>query len=225
MEDTRIVAPAFPYEFVRLEDGTKVRPPEGWELLPPGDAGLTRRVKAAGSSWTVRSKKGRRTFSHGVWAPRENIQAERARLETERATPEYAARKASGARRRERQQGFYVEEFQAAVVAFLQFAPVHLEFAERLASAVTAHATPVGSGTVARTRRISIERRAEAAVIAWMRHQTTAYEHIAIPRVKGARREMRATLAQESRKLLGRYRRGDTVRPECPLSRALEQDP
>ena len=27
--------------------------PEGWSLLPPGDAGLTRRVKAAGDYWVV----------------------------------------------------------------------------------------------------------------------------------------------------------------------------
>lgn len=32
---------------------------------------------------------------------------------------------------------------------------------------------PVGSGTLARTRPLPIERRAEAVVIAWMRHQTT----------------------------------------------------
>jgi hypothetical protein len=46
---------------------------------------------------------------------------------------------------------------------------------------VTTHAAPVGSGTVARTERIPIERRAEAAVIAWMRHQTTAYDNLALP--------------------------------------------
>jgi Fe-S cluster biosynthesis and repair protein YggX len=45
---------------------------------------------------------------------------------------------------------------------------------------VTAHATPVGSGTVARTERIPLEQRAESAVIAWMRHQTTAYDSMKI---------------------------------------------
>ena len=29
--------------------------------MPPGDAGLTRRVKAAGPSWTVIEKRGRKT--------------------------------------------------------------------------------------------------------------------------------------------------------------------
>lgn len=94
--------------------------------------------------------------------------------------------------------------------------------AERLAQAVTAHATPVGSGTVARTRRIPLGRRAEAAVIAWLRHQTTAYDDLAIPRVRGKRREVRRLLATQSRRLLDAYRRGDPVdAARCPLQRAL----
>lgn len=75
----------------------------------------------------------------------------------------------------------------------------------RLAAEVTAHATPVGSGTVARTQRIPIERRAESAVIAWLRHQTTAYDHMQIARVKGKRREVRRMMAGESRRLLAKY--------------------
>jgi hypothetical protein len=59
--------------------------------------------------------------------------------------------------------------------------------AHRLARAVTDNATPVGSGTVVRTKRIPVEKRAEAAVIAWMRHQTTGYDGMEIPRVKGKR--------------------------------------
>jgi hypothetical protein len=48
-------------------------------------------------------------------------------------------------------------------------------------NAVTDHTTPVGSGTVARTERISVEKRAEAALIAWMRHKTTGYDGMVIP--------------------------------------------
>ena len=70
----------------------------------------------------------------------------------------------------------YVEDFIGAVVAFLNFHPNHANLADRLAKVVTDHATPVGSGTVARTKRIQVEQRAEAAVIAWMRHQTTGYD-------------------------------------------------
>jgi hypothetical protein len=42
-----------------------------------------------------------------------------------------------------------------------------------------------------------------------------------IPRVKGKRREVRRMLAQRSKELLARSRRGDTVGNECPLKRAL----
>ena len=82
----------------------------------------------------------------------------------------------------------------------------------------------MGSGTVARTKRIPVERRAEAVVIAWMRHQTTAYEHMPIPRVKGKRREVRRLLAHRSKALLDGYRAGMPVDPDaCPLQNALHQ--
>src|SRR5262249_22988255 len=92
---------------------------------------------------------------------------------------------------------------------------------ERLARAVADHATPVGSGTVARTKRIPVEQRAEAALIAWMRHQPTAYDSMAIPRVKGKRRGGRRNLSRRSQQLLEGYRRGESVPEECPLRRAL----
>jgi hypothetical protein len=104
---------------------------------------------------------------------------------------------------------------------FLAFHPAHADLAQRLAKAVTDHATPVGSGTVARTKRIPVEERAEAAVIAWMRHQTTGYDSLVIPRVKGKRREVRRMLAQRSKELLAQYRRGEAVGADCPLRRAL----
>ena len=91
-----------------------------------------------------------------------------------------------------------------------------------MARAVTDHATPVGSGTVARTKRIPVEQRAEAAVIAWMRHQTTGYEGMVIPRVKGKRREVRRMLAARSKELLARYRRGEPATEGCPLLAALK---
>jgi len=81
--------------------------------------------------------------------------------------------------------------------------------------------TPVGSGTVARTKRIPVEQRAEAAVIAWLRHQTTGYDGMVIPRVKGKRREVRRMLARCSHQLLDGYCRGQPVPEGCPLQRAL----
>lgn len=206
-------------------DGKVHQVPEDWSLLPPGDAGLTRRVKAAGPHWIVEEKRGRRTFSGGVWAPEVIIQRMRSQLEAERSTPEFTKRRAAATRKRERTQAQYVEDFHAAVCTFLRFHPRHADLAEELAQAVTQHATPVGSGTVARTQRIPVERRAEAAVIAWMRHQTTGYDDMKIPRVKGRRREVRRLLAQRSQELLEGYRRGDPPLRECPLAQSLRSNP
>jgi hypothetical protein len=207
---------------VRATDGTILTAPDGWALLPPGDAALTRRVKDAGGHWVVQEKKGRKVFSRGVWAPAATIDRLRAELEAERSTASYAKRREADARRRDKNQAEYVEDFFGAVVAFLAFHPNHAELAGRLARAVTGHATPVGSGTVARTKRVPIERRAEAAVIAWMRHQTTGYDGLVIPRVRGKRREVRRLLARRSQELLSRYRRGGPVLDVCPLRKALE---
>jgi hypothetical protein len=216
---------AFPLGSFRLPSGEQVRPPVGWELLPPGDAMLTRRVKAAGPHWTVSEQKGRKVFSRGIVAPRETIAAARAEVEREKADPAYAQRLESARRRREVAEVAYRDSFQKEVLEFLAFAPQHGALAARLARAVTDHATPVGSGTVARTQRISVQERAEAAVIAWMRHQTTAYDHLVIERRKGARREVRRDLARVSRGLLDRYRAGAVAaREDCPLRRALGDD-
>ena len=210
---------------VRAADGRVLTAPDGWALLPPGDAALTRRVKDAGDHWVVAERKGRKVFSRGVWAPAATIDGIRAALDAERATDGFARRKAADSRRREKAQAAYVEDFAGAVVAFLAFHPDHAGLAGRLAQAVTDHATPVGSGTVARTKRIPVAQRAEAAVIAWMRHQTTGYDGMAIPRVKGQRREVRRMLARRSHELLDSYRRGEPVPPACPLQTALTGRP
>jgi hypothetical protein len=158
-----------------------------------------------------------------VWAPTETILSIRLDLAHERSTESYAKRKIADANRREKKQSEYVEDFGAAVVDFLNFSSCYSDLAVKLSAAVTSHATPVGSGTVARTERIPIEQRAESAVIAWMRHQTTAYDDLKIARVKGKRREVRRELAEQSRLLLNDYRRGHSVdKTRCPLRKALE---
>ena len=166
--------------------------------------------------------KGRKKFSRGVWAPADNIRVARSALETKRSTESYAKRRVADANRRDRKQTAYVEDFREAIISFLNFSPEHADLAAKLATAVADHATPIGSGTVARTERIPIEQRAESAVIAWMRHQTTSYDHMKIARVKGERREVRRELAGISRTVLARYRRGAIVPVEsCPLHQAL----
>lgn len=199
-------------------------PPADWDCLPPGDAGLTRRVKSAGPSWVVQEKRGRKIFSKGLWAPSANILAARAALEAERSTESYAKKRQSDVARRERTQAEYVVTFEQEVFGFLRFSAGWSEHGRKLARLVAAHATPVGSGTVARTKRISVEERARAAVIAWMRHQTTAYDNLSIARVKGERRRVRRELAQVSVAVLDLHRR-DTQHAvnACPLCVALSK--
>jgi hypothetical protein len=216
-----VVSPAMDDRHVRGGNGEIMPVPDDWELLPPGDATLTRRVKAGGPVWIVQERVRRKLFSRGVYAPRERIAQVRSDLEQERSGESYQRKLASGRARRERIQQEYVGDFRQAVLQFLRFAPSHAEIAEKLADAVTAHATPVGSGTVARTQRIPVEQRAESAVIAWMRHQTTAYDSLKIARVKGRRREVRRQLAEQSRRLLKAYRDGQGVPLDCPLQAAL----
>ncbi|NVJ24199.1 DUF2293 domain-containing protein [Myxococcus sp. AM011] len=222
MPESLTFAPTPDPRRVRAPDGRVLSVPEGWALLPPGDAGLTRRVKAAGPTWTVVEKVGRKLFSRGVWAPEPHIHQARAALESERATPAYAKKLAAGRDRRAREQEQYEVDFANAVLRFLAFSPAWVPHGKRLAVLVAAHATPVGSGTVARTERIPVERRAEAAVIAWMRHQTTSYDNLKIARVKGARREVRRELAEISRAVLDLHRRDVPHGPTaCPLCTAL----
>src|SRR4051812_37569977 len=85
--------------------------PGGWVPLPPGDPGLTRRVKAAGDDSVVEEKVGRRAFSRGVWAPAATVERVRAELDAERSTEAYARRREADSRRRGEEQGRYVEEF------------------------------------------------------------------------------------------------------------------
>lgn len=205
-------------------DGRRLAPPPGWACLPPGDAALTRRVKLAGPWWAVVEKKGRKAFSRGLWAPAATIEQLRGALEAERSTEAYAKKRVADGARRERTQAAYVVTFEQAVLEFLRFAPRWEPLARTVAARVAAHATPVGSGTVARTERIPVEERASAAVTAWMRHQTTGYDDMRIARVKGARREVRRELAGISRAVLDLHRRDEPHGPRtCPLCQAAEK--
>jgi len=221
-DQSRDVTPGPDRRSVRTEVGRLLRVPRDWVLVPPGDAALTRRAKAAGPAWTMKERRGRRTVSLGVWTDKASVDRIRADLAEERADPAYAKKLAAGKRRRDAQQATYEQDFDRAVRAFLAFAPQHAPLAVDLAAAITRHAIPVGSGTVARTRRIPIPQRAEAATIAWLRHQTTGYDDMHIPAVRGMRREVRGMLAERSRKLLQGYRDGREVDPaRCPLRQAL----
>ena len=59
-------------------------------------------------------------------------------------------------------------------------------------------------------------------LMAWMRHQTSAYDSTSVSRVKGARRELRRQIARQSERILAKYRSGyDVDYKVCPLYRAL----
>jgi hypothetical protein len=169
----------------------------------------------------VQARMGRRMISKGIWAPTAIIAEARLQVEAQRATDSYQKKLAGDRRRRAEKQSEYEEEFCQSVCAFLAFAPPYEHLEKTMAEAVTIHAVPVGSGTVARTTMIPIEERAAKAVIAWMRHRTTAYDSMKIARVKGERRQVWRMLAQRSTELLRAYREGREPAPDCPLHRAL----
>ena len=208
--------------YVFSQKGEEMKVPGGWGLLAPGDAALSRRIKKDGPSWTVKEMYKRRMTSRGIWAPAERIEVLRAELEEERADPAYGKKLEAGRQRRAKAEEAYVEDFAGAVKDFLWFDERYEAMAGKLAGLIAAHATPVGSGTVARTKRIPIEQRAEAATIAWLRHQTTSYDNMKIERVKGRRREVRKMLAEVSRKRLRVYRVGEDVDESiCPVWKAV----
>ena len=205
------------------EKGEKLIPPEGWAFLPAGDAGITKKVSAKGIFWRVQAQMGRRIVSKGIWASGETIAMAKQEVEAVRSTEAYQKKLDNDRQRRGKKQAEYEKEFCLEVRTFLAFAPRHHEMEKEMAEAITTHAVPVGSGTVARTAMIPVEERAAKAVIAWMRHQTTAYESMRIPREKGKRREVRRMLAGRSVELLKTYREGLETTPGCPLRKALEK--
>ncbi len=216
----RIVTPGKGNYFTG-ENGEILHPPADWDFLPAGDAGITRKITAEGVYWRVQVKTGKRTISKGVWAPAEII--ERAKKETEsvRSAVSYKKKLESSRNSRAAKQAEYEQEFLDTVKRYLSFNENYKELEEKLAEAVTIHAVPVGSGTVARTTMIPVEERAARAVIAWMRHKTTAYDSMVIPRLKGKRRETRRLLAKRSEEILDAYRKGFAVPENCPLKKAL----
>ena len=203
------------------ENGHPVTPPEGWAFLPAGDAGVTRKVSSAGVFWRVQVKMGRRIISKGLWAPKNTIELAVLQMQSTRQTELYQKKVEAAKRRREKIQTEYVDDFCSQVERFLNFHPIYKDMGAKMAKLVSLHATPVGSGTVARTATISIEERASRAVIAWMRHQTTAYDQMPIARIKGERRRVRRMLAQRSVELLESYRKGEPIKIDCPLHAAL----
>jgi len=218
--DKRIVNPGKNGNLIG-EKGETLIPPASWTFLPAGDAGITRKVTSKGVFWRVEVKMGRRIISQGIWAPATTILQAQEEVMAARLTDEYKKKRVSDIIRRDHKQALYDAEFCKAVEDYLGFHQIYKTMEKKLAKAVTVHAIPVGSGTVARTQTIPIEERAAHAVIAWMRHQTTAYEQVKIARIKGERRAGRREYAQQSGALLAIYREGRGIPGNCPLKKAI----
>lgn len=198
--------------------------PASWENLPAGDASITRKLKSLGPTWTVQEKKGRKTFSHGVWADKEQIQTAKALVEAQRSDPKHQKKLAQAKVKREEKEEVFGEAFEQEIIKFLNFAPKYQSLVQQLATLVKAHAVPVGSGTVARSSSVTLEDKAALAVMAWMRHQTSDYDSTSVPRIKGARRELRKKIARQSERILAKYRCDEAFElASCPLYKALSQ--
>lgn len=222
MSEVRLMSPG-KNGMLTNEYGLPEQPPADWAFLKAGDAAVTRKVTLLGAVWRVQVKKGRRIQSLGIWAPKANILSATQEVSSMRAAPDYAQKKASAAKSRARKQEAYSVDFEQAVAQYLHFHENYKTYEAQMSALITAHATPVGSGTVARTQMIPLEERAAKAVIAWMRHQTTNYDHMKIARIKGERRSVRKKLASDSLQLLKKYRSGEPIAADCPLFKALQR--
>lgn len=207
---------------LRDQNGFKVEIPEGWLFVPAGDAALTRKITARKRYFRLQVKKGKRIQSKGVWAPERIVSEAKQAVINMRQAPGYEKKLAYSRKQRDKKQAIYEQKFIQALCAYLNFAPQYKELELKMAKAVADHAVPVGSGTVARTQMIPIEERASRAVIAWMRHRTTGYDHMQIARIKGERRKIRRMLAEQSSRLLQAYRLGQEISSNCPLQMALK---
>ena len=123
--ESREVRPGPRRGLVLNEHGVVEAVPTHWDLLAPGDAALSRRIKQDGPSLTVIELKGRKRFSRGIWAPADRIEALRRELALERQEPAYLRKLEAGRRGREREQAAYAVEFREAVRWYLAFHPAY----------------------------------------------------------------------------------------------------
>jgi hypothetical protein len=114
--DAKEVRPLAQPRHVLDPSGAILAVPADWALLPPGDAALSRRIKADGPSWTVVEKKGNKRFSRGIWAPAKRIAALRADLALERADHSYQKKLDAGRQRRAVAETAYAEDFRGAIL-------------------------------------------------------------------------------------------------------------
>ena len=155
-----------------------IQVPEGWDLLEPGDALLTRRVKAHGKYWEYYHEYKTKSYDKklGIFTPANIIEEEHRKISDERSTKEYKQRLESSRKSRKKKESKYREEFSEACFRFLNFIPEHEELAHKIAEEAASQAMTVGSGRVGRTSKLTLEQKAELAIRACIRHEYTNYE-------------------------------------------------
>jgi len=147
--------------------------PEGWIFVPAGDAFVTREVKK-GPHWILLKRRSKYTATLGVFCPEPSLTGAE---DLREKTADARARQRRLARAsRERLEQSHRSELESAILAYLGFAPENESLASEIARGTVTQTTPVGSGRVGRTRRISLGRRAELAARAYIRHRYTNYE-------------------------------------------------
>ena len=147
--------------------------PAGWVFVPAGDAFVTREVKK-GPHWVLLKRRKGYTATLGVFCPEASLASAEKRRDETAGSRERG--RAAGRVSRGRAESRYRVEMERAILEFLAFRPEHAALAEEIAKGAAAQATPVGSGRVGRTRKLSLSQRAELAARAYMRHKHTDYE-------------------------------------------------
>jgi hypothetical protein len=150
--------------------------PKGWNLLPPGDAFVTRQVKSMGPHWIAKKYVRGKEYSItlGVLAPRTNIT--KAKELAEQTKEEREARRLLLRKERERKNLDYTKKFMQTVIEYLDFDPKYSKLATKIAREAAERATLVGSGRVGRTNKLTFEEKARLAARAYIRHKYTNYE-------------------------------------------------
>lgn len=150
--------------------------PKDWQFLPSGDNFLTRSVRKLGPYWIEMKKV--KSYGHsiaiGTWAPKQSIlKAQQLAEETKEARAE---KRKKGRVYRERKEEKYKQTLKEAIVRYLNFAPEYKNLAEKIAAGASSTAAEKGSGRVGRTSLLSLEKKAELAANAYIRHRHTTYE-------------------------------------------------
>lgn len=187
--------------------------PKNYDLLPSGNAALTRAVKKATGRkrlFVVMEKRHKKYPSQpvGVWAPASVIAAERERL----APSHSDAHKAILAVRRARQQEREVVAFLDSILKRFPGCPADE------AREIAAHACEVGSGRVGRSS--TADDPVRAAVVAHIRHVHTDYDDLLDSRIESwmdfadrqeVRAEAREHVSDQIDEILGRWEASTTV--------------